>query len=260
MSCDGLPGRGVRAVERALGLLQCVGDKGGTRGLGLVELGKETGMHKSTVFRHAATLVKLGFLEQDLETERYRLGTAILELAGQCLAGREIRQQALPYLRDLMMKTGETVHLGILDGGQVVYIDKVEFPGPIRLHSMIGGRAPAHCTALGKAILAHCTEEEVAVVLKDGLSAPTPKSITDPMRFRDELASVRAQGYSVDDEENREGIRCVGAPVFDFYKRPIGAISVSALSTSITLEKVPEVGIVVKDIAERISRRMGYSR
>jgi DNA-binding IclR family transcriptional regulator len=250
----------VSSVEKALGLLRCVGDKGGSRGLALAELSQESGLHKSTAFRHAATLVKLGFLEQDPDTERYRLGTAILELAGQSLANMEIRQQALPYLRDLMRETGQTVHLGILEGAQVIYIEKVEFPGPFRLHSTIGGRAPVHCTALGKAILAQRTQEEIGIVVENGLGARTPNTITDPRRFHEELASVRNHGYSVDNEENREGICCVGAPIFDFHGQCNAAISVTALSTNSTLEKVPEMGILVKDYAERISQRMGYFR
>jgi IclR family acetate operon transcriptional repressor len=159
-----------------------------------------------------------------------------------------------------MKETGQTVHLGILEGAHVVYIEKVESPGPFRLHSTIGGRAPVHCTALGKAILAQRTQEEIGMVVEKGLGARTPNTITDPRRFHEELASVRNYGYSVDNEENREGICCVGAPIFDFHGQCNAAISVTALSTNSTVEQVPEIGILVKDYAERISQRMGYFR
>lgn len=249
---------GVRAVERSLEIVLCVGMKGGERGISLMEISKETGIHKSTTFRLVFTLTRRRFLQQDPETERYRLGTAILELAGLYLADIEIRREAAPYLIELMNSVCETVHLGIVDDGEVVYIDKYEYPSDIRLYSRLGTRAPMHSTSLGKAILAQSFEDDVTMILSRGMLARTPNTITTTEDLRKELIQIRARGYAVDNEENRLGIRCVAAPIFDYRGRPVAAVSISGLTSRVTNERLPEIGQQVKITAEHVSKRMGY--
>jgi IclR helix-turn-helix domain len=145
----------ARSVERALKILLTVGKQGAGRGLGLLEIGREVGLHKSTAHRLVSVLMKEGFLQQDPETERYRLGLSALDVGSHYLENLTIRQHAAPHLSRLMAETNETVHLCILDDGEVVYIDKIESPGSVVVHTRIGGRQPAHCSAVGKAIFAY---------------------------------------------------------------------------------------------------------
>ncbi len=253
-----VPVVGAQAVERAFLLLNVIATQGAGRGMGLSELSKATRLHKSTVHRLASVMVKHRFLRQDPETERYRLGLALAELGNLCLAEMELRREAIPYLKRLMSTVQETVHLGILDEGQVVYIEKVEYESAVRLYSKVGSRMSTHSSALGKAMLAYSTEEQINCVVELGLVAHTPNTITDPHRLRSELLAVRVRGFAVDNEENREGIRCVGAPVFDHNAKPTAAISVSGLASSITNNRVDEIGRLVKDTAEQLSRDLGY--
>jgi DNA-binding IclR family transcriptional regulator len=134
-------------------------------------------------------------------------------------------------LRD---RTGETVHLGVLEAGQVVYVEKLESPGPLRMASMVGRIVPAHSTALGKAMLAYLPGAGGADRGEARLVRRTPNTITDPARLFQELAAIRARGYSIDNVENEEGIRCVGAAIFDHRGRVAGAVSVSGSVASIS--------------------------
>ena len=252
------PVAGTQAVDRAFLILNTIAHQDGGRGMGLVQLSKGVQLNKSTVHRLVSVMVRHGFLRQDPETERYRLGLVLAELGQLCLADMEVRREAHPYLNQLMATLCETVHLGILDEGQVVYIDKCEYQGTIRLSSRVGSRVPAHSSSLGKAILAYLTEQQVNRVIERGLVPRTSNTITDPRRFRDELLAVRVRGYAVDNEENRESIRCVAAPILDHQGGPIAAISIAGLATSITEQRVPEIGRLVKDAAEQVSRRMGF--
>lgn len=226
--------------------------------MGLAELSREVQLNKTTVYRLVSVLLRHRFLRQDPETGRYRLGLALAELGQLCLAGMEVRREAAPYLNQLMNTVRETVHLGVLDEGEVVYIDKFEYQGTIRLSSRIGSRVPVHSSALGKAILACSSEQQVNLVIARGLAPRTPNTITEPSRFRDELLATRLRGYAVDNEENRESIRCIAAPILDHMGEPIAAISVTGLAANIAGERIAEIGRLVKDAAEQVSRRVGY--
>jgi DNA-binding IclR family transcriptional regulator len=149
----------------------------------------------------------------------------------------------------------------VLEQGQVVYIDKTEAPGPMRMASAIGKIMPAHCTALGKAMLAHLPEREAGMVLNLwGMARRTPRTITDRRRFFAELASIRTRGYAVDNVENEEGVRCVAAPIFDHRGRVAGAVSLSGSTRTITLARVRRsLGPLIRRAAGRISRAVGWS-
>ncbi len=250
-------GEAVQSVERAVALLELLGRAG--RPLTAVELAAASSLPRPTVYRLLQTLATHGMISAS--DHRFAIGPRVLWLAGQRLEQIELRAAGRPVLLELRDRTGETAHLGVLEQGQVVYIDKTEAPGPMRMASAIGKIMPAHSTALGKAMLAHLPAGEVAAVLDLwGLPRRTPRTITDRRRFAAELAAVRARGYAVDNVENEEGVRCVAAPIFDHAGRVAGAVSLSGSTRTITLARVRRsLGPLVRRAAERISRAVGWS-
>jgi len=245
-------------VKKAMDVLDCLG-RAGTP-LSASEIDDRLNMSRSTVYRLLTTLATGGYVTQDLVSpKKYRLGFRILELASSLLDGIELRQQALPFLQELRDLANETVHLVVMDGGQVTYVDKVECSQAVRMHSAIGRQGFAHSTAVGKAMLAFMPWETVACILEEhGLPACTPQTITDEETLRKDLEKVRQQGYAVDDVENEEGVRCVGAPIFDHRSKPVAALSVSGPAFRVTLERVQELSVPVKATAIKISRQLGY--
>jgi DNA-binding IclR family transcriptional regulator len=241
-------------VERAIKILEYL-CRGPTS---LSELSRELGLHKSTAFGLLQTLVKHNYVHQEIKTGRYRLGYRVLALGGAFLEHCDLREIASPYLQQLVDEHGETVHLVIMDDGQVVYVDKIDSPQSIRMVSRIGRRLPAHCTGVGKAILAYLPEEKVrAIVKKRGLPRFTANTITTWEELSAELARIREEGVSYDREEIEEGLRCVAAPLIGYGQYPVGAISVSGPASRMTEEKMSRIAGSLKKVAGEISQQMG---
>lgn len=243
-------------MERALRVLWEIG-RNGTHGLTLAECSAVLGYSKATTHRILKTLADLEFVAWDTQAGVFKLGVATLRLGMSYLDNLDIRAVALPLLRDLTIRTGETTHLGVLNGAEVVYIEKVESPQPVRMFSRVGHTMPAHSTGLGKAILAYLPPEELDQVMAAGLVRRTPNTIVERSELRADLARARARGYSTDNVENEEGIRCVGAPVFDHRGAVCGAVSVAAPASRLTPERFLELGPLVCATAREISRRLG---
>jgi DNA-binding IclR family transcriptional regulator len=205
------------------------------------------------------TLEELAVVERDAK-DHFRLGVKLIELAGVVLSDRSLHKVSEPFLRELATRTQETVHLATPSGDEVVYIAKIESSHTVGMTSRIGARVPMYCTALGKSIMAHYPVERVEEIIRAGLPARTPHTITSPAGLRAELERVRAQGYAIDDQENELGVRCVGAPIFDYTGKVIGAISVSGPANRMTLERSLDLAPWVRDTAQMISKRMGCSR
>ncbi|MDR7486599.1 MAG: IclR family transcriptional regulator [Armatimonadota bacterium] len=246
----------VQSVERAMSLLVALGEA--DRPLSVRELSDRVSLPRPTVYRLLQTLQRHG--AASATDGGFVVGPRILWLAAQRLEQTELRAVGRPFLLDLRDRTGETVHLAVLEQGQVVYVDKVESPGPMRMASAVGKIMPAHCTALGKAMLAHLPPAQVREILaRRGMPRRTPQTITDPDRLFAELEAVRARGYAIDNVENEEGIRCVGAAVLDHQGRVAGAISLSGSARSLTLDRIRrDLGNRVRETAERVSRAMGW--
>lgn len=221
----------TRSVERALSILQLFAL--GEAEIGLSEISGRVGLHQSTVFRLLATLSAAGFTQQNPLTGRYRLGLSALTLGQAFLRHSDLRQIAEPSLGVLRDRSGETVHLATLDGTQVVYLEKLPGLHPIGLmSSRVGDRAPAHCTGLGKALLAQIPDAALRESYRGGLTGFTPSTITRITALLTEMEKVRQAGFAIDDEEHEPGVVCVAAPVSD-SRRVVAAISVSGPSDRI---------------------------
>lgn len=226
--------------------------------MGISALAQKLGLAKSTVHRLATTLVEYDILEQNRENGKYRLGLALFELGTLVRRKMDVMSEAQGQIHALADLTGETVQLAILDHLSVLYIRIRESRQAVRLSSGLGSRAPAHCTSVGKALLAFQPPEVVRQVIEGGLKRYTEHTITEPPALLKELAEVRQKGYAVDDEEIEPGLRCVAAPIRDHSGQVVAAISVAAPVQRMTKKTVQATIPSVMASAEAISRRLGY--
>jgi DNA-binding IclR family transcriptional regulator len=254
---DSGPRYRVQVLDRALSVMEALAQNKDERSL--AEISDAVALHKSTVHRILMVLERHRLVLKNPATGRYRLGLKLFELGSKAIAGTDLREHARPYLSRVMFETGETVHLCLFDNGEVLYVDKIEPQKSVRMSSTIGRRSPAYCTSVGKAILAQLPPEEVEeMILRFGLQRRTKRTIITPVELHADLAHTRARGYAIDDEENEDGVRCVGAAVLDYSGRPVAAISVSGPAFSITKEKLPKVSRPVVAAAQALSAELGY--
>jgi IclR family KDG regulon transcriptional repressor len=247
----------VKSVSRALDIIDIVSSK--KDGLGVTEIAKQMDINKSSVYRILSTLVQYGYMEQDEETSRYKLGYKFLEMSSKLLESIDLRKEAKPYLQELEKETNEVIHLVVYDQGEVIYIEKLEGTETLRMHSKVGKRAPMHCTAVGKAILAHLPFNVVLDILeRKGMPRHTDKTITDKDEFLKELAQVKQKGYALDLEENEYGIRCIAVPIFDHVGKVIAAVSLSGPTIRMTDERIEQLQARMRQIGKQISARLGY--
>lgn len=245
-----------QTLDRALNVLLEVAAR--PSGLSLAECASVLGYSKPTTHRIIRTLAEHGFLRADEQRRTYTLGVTTLRLGMDFLENLDLRREALPLLRELAEQAGETVHLGIVQGSDVVYIEKVESPHAVRMFSRVGHTMPTYSTGIGKAVLAFLSEDELEAALPELLEARTGATITDPAELRRHLAEIRQRGYSIDDVENEEGIRCAGAPIFDHTGAACAGISVAGPATRVTPDRIPELGMRARETALEISARIGY--
>lgn len=203
--------------------------------LTLSQMTERTGLPKSTVHRMADQLVELRWLERT--TTGYRLGIRFFEVGGLVHTRANLRERALPFLQDLQSATHHSVHLSILEGGEVVILEKLWGHGSPSLPTRVGGRMPAHCTAAGKVLLAFSTDKTVDEVVGKGLERRTGRTIVVPELFRQELATVRTAHWAMETEENVPGTRCVAAPIRG-SGRAIAAVSVSGPVHKVDVSRV----------------------
>jgi IclR family acetate operon transcriptional repressor len=245
----------IQAIERAVAILNAFSAE--EPELRVSQLAERLELHKSTVHRFLVNLEAAGLVERNARTGRYRLGLRIFELGGLVMQRMDLWDEALPFLEGLVRDTGETGHLAVLDGVEAIYIERVEARRALRVPSAVGRGYPAHATNLGKVLLAYLAREEVGQVVSRGLQGFTSNTITDADALDAELALIRERGYAVDNEEYDEGLRCIGAPVWDHTGRVIAAIGIGGPVTRITPERVEELADVVKAAARGLSRRLG---
>ncbi|HEX7359673.1 MAG TPA: IclR family transcriptional regulator [Bryobacteraceae bacterium] len=247
----------VQVLDRVFQILDVLA--GSNHGIGLAELAGRLGVHKSTTHRLLMVLESGRYVERITSTGQYRLGSRLIELGLSAAAQLDVYEISRPHLRALAEEAGETAHLAVLREGEIVSIVKAEGTQNLRTPITVGTRTPAHCTSLGKAILAFGPPERVDDFLKDRkLKAYTPKTITSPVRFKAELRAIRECGYSVDNEEREIGLRCIAAPVWNSVGEVIAAISVAGPAFRITEKRIPGLSRIVMGVAGRISSSLGH--
>ncbi len=247
----------VPAVEKAILILQLLGSN--SEGLTVSQISQQLSISKSTVFTILATLKEYRMVERTEGSGVYYLGIELFTLGSLVIERLDIRATALPILKDLAQQTGFTTHLGIIDEGEVVYIEKIEGRGPIQISSAVGRRMNTHCTSLGKAILSHLSEEELLSHLgEQQLSQRTPNTMTSVQLLREDLSRTRERGYSFDDEENEVGIRCLGAPVFNHRGQVVYAVSISGPRDRVTLDTIEPLAEKLKQAASELSQAIGF--
>jgi IclR family transcriptional regulator, KDG regulon repressor len=226
--------------------------------MGISALATRLGLAKSTVHRLATTLVEYDILEQNRETGKYRPGLALFELGTLVRRKMDTASESRAQMYELVQATGETVQLAVLDHLSVLYIRILESRQAVRMSSIAGSRAPAHCTSVGKVLLAYQPAELVKQVIANGLARYTGNTITSPDALLEELASVRSRGYAIDDEEIEVGLRCIAAPVRNHSGSVIAAISVAAPVQRMSKKNLQTTVPTVTAAADSISRRLGF--
>jgi len=247
----------VQSIDRALLLLEvvCVAE----RPISLAHVSARVKLHKPTVHRLLQSLGQHGMIIQDPESKAYRPGLKLFELSNAVLRNMELRTQALPELAELNRRTNETVHLAVLDEGDVIYIDKEESQHTIRMFSAIGKRGPAHCTGVGKVLLAYLPLDELQRVLSQRkLKRFTNRTLTTGAALRRELDLIRERGYAIDDTEHEPEIRCAACPIRDHSGRVVAAMSLTAPTLRMSRDRIEAMAPLVREYADRISRKMGY--
>ncbi|MCY1144244.1 IclR family transcriptional regulator [Actinoplanes sp. Pm04-4] len=234
-------------LDRAAAILGAFDEQ--HRELSLAALVARCGLPRSTTHRTADKMLKLGWL--DKPAGRYRVGNRIFELSGLAPVRHQLREAALPYLQDLHHATRLTVQLGVLSGTQVLLVEKITGHRPMPMLSQVGAMLPAHCSALGRAILAYSDEEAVQAVVDAGMERRTPRTMTTATALRRELAAIPDRGLAVEREEGNVGISCVAAPIFG----PLGAV-VAAVSVTgpVALVRADRAGPAVRLAAAATSR------
>ena len=228
-------------------------------GMTKMEIARKIGIPYSTAFNLLNTMEQHGYVRKDEEAGRYYLGLKILSLGGVPLRDVSLRDTAAPVLADLVRQTGLTAHLAILDRGEAVYIDKREPNGFLKINSWIGKRNYVHSSAVGKALIAWRSAEEVQEICAAGFAKRTAKTITSLRRLKAELAETRKRGYAIDDEEDELGGRCVAAPVFAAADTVVAAIGLSGIAAQIPDEQLPQLGEILSNAASLVSRGLGHA-
>ncbi len=248
----------IRVLDRAISVLSVLSDG---KARTLMELSETIALNSSTTFRLLSALAFHNYVERDEQTGKYALGLACLELARSYQMSNHVRRAALPVLETLRDETGETIHLAILDDMEVVYLEKLHGLHAIGLMtSRVGGRLPAHCTGLGKSLLAFTDPEDVeAYFAQTGLHRFTDATITSIDELMRQLEEVRRTGYAFDRGEHEVEVRCVAVPIFDINAQAVAALSISGPANRMEpLETNREYIDRALQAARTISTRLGY--
>ena len=246
----------VRAVERALQILNSFDDQHPERGLS--EIAQYVELHKATAHRIITTLVNYGYLERCLDGQKYKLGLQLTDLGFKAIHRLDLRREAVPHMNQLIQKLGEACDLSIFDRGEVFYIEFAQGRYTLTVAAAVGQRLPPYCTASGKVFLADMPVEYLRDTVKQPLVAHTPKTITSMDKLLKMLDLVRKQGYAVDDEEMELGIRAVSAPIRNQSGMVMAALSIPGPTSRLTDETLPRIARTLVETTNDISRRLGW--
>ncbi|MEP9378651.1 IclR family transcriptional regulator [Aquabacter sp. CN5-332] len=248
---------GVQSLARAFSILEEIARN--RDGISLAELSKSVQLHNSTTFHLVKTMVSLGYVRQIKDSKRYRIGRPLFALAASSLDEIEMVSLATPVLEDLCHDTGETSHFAVRMGNQVLIVAERAGDGVFQMVSRAGAVRPAHCTALGKALLGAMTSQQFDRYLKTATLAPfTQKTITDKDLLVQEIENVRRTGIAYDDGELNTEVRCCATPVWDFTGQAVGAIGISGPIWRLSIQTLQDKAQLVRRAAERLSTEFGW--
>ncbi len=244
----------IKVLDKAFKIVELFDEKG--KELSVTEIHDLLGFNKASIFRILKNLQDADYLEKDPDTLRYKLGLRLYSLGLLAEPHSTIRRITRPFLAKLNEQCGETVHLAVLNHGEVLYLDKIEGKKTIRVITRIGTKLPAHCSGLGKVLLASLSEETLEKIIREtGLQRFTDNTITDLTALKTELTRIREQRYAVDNEEIEEGLKCAAAPVRDSQGKVVAAISISVPKERFDKDISTFISMV-KKTAEQISEGM----
>jgi DNA-binding IclR family transcriptional regulator len=246
----------ITALQRGLRLLQLFSES--PQGLAAKQVATRSRLPVSTVHRFLANLEASGFLNCSSDGV-YHLGIACFAIGQAALAQLDIRRVSLPYLQELNRQTRETIHLTVRHGLSAVYVEKLDSPEQLRIHSRIGAAVPLYCTAVGKVMLAYMPDEERERVLPQlGLKRLTPNTVGNLQELEAELHRVRKNGYACDLEENELHIRCVAAPIWDHAGGVNASLSITAPMVRMAVTRLRQLAPLIQTAGLQISRELGY--
>jgi IclR family transcriptional regulator, KDG regulon repressor len=247
----------INSVDRAMKIIDLFTEK--EKELKLTEISQYLNLHKSTVHGLLRTLAHHGYIDQNPETEKYKLGLRFIEKGTLVLNGLDLRRIAQPHLTEMAAKYGETTHLAILEDGEAVYIDKIEGHSAIGMYSRIGKRAPIYCTAVGKILISDKTAEFIEEIAnRQSFTIHTVHTVKNKEELIAHIQAAAEQGFALDDEELEVGLRCAAVPIFNNKKEIVASMSISGPTTRLGKEKLGEVIEDLKFHARKISDKLGY--
>jgi DNA-binding IclR family transcriptional regulator len=247
----------IQLIERVFDILEYLSLNSEPKGP--TQIAQEVGLNKSTVYRLLTSLQQRGYVEKSETGGTYQIGVKLVEVASNHINNLELQTEARPILNEMQTELGLVVHLGILDGPEVVYVEKMDISPDIRGYTQIGMRVPAQCSSLGKCILAQMSGEQLDYIMSAcNFESYTANTITNLPDFKAHLRQVRQQGWAMDNEEYIVGHRCVGAPIYDYRGEIIAAISASGPTSLFPDEQIEQVAKRVQTAAETVSRRLCY--
>jgi len=247
---------GVQSVDRALSIIETLAED--DEGYRLSDLAVRTGLSTSTAHRLLATLEKRRFVQFDRHELKWHVGAQSFSVGATFARRRNFTAQAIPYLRKLRDLTRETANLAVVDDEAIIVLTRIESREIMRSLTKVGGRVAMVASGVGKAVLATYSDEDVnAIICRQGMPRLTEKSIVRPGELFRELQTIRRQGYAVDDEEARMGLRCVAAVVYSHCSEPLAAISVSGMTSRMTDDRLAAVGRTVREVAAELTIALG---
>lgn len=247
----------IQSVDRALCILEILSDY--EDGLGIAEISEKASLHKSTVYRILNTLMCKGYVNHDIVKNKYLLTFKLFEMGNKKIEKINLVAVAHPYLKELMEKTGEVVHIAVREESELIYVDKLEPKKSIIMYTRIGMRKQMYCTSMGKAIMAELTEEEVQDIWnRSDIQRYTDNTIVSLSDLKNNLKEVKNKGYALDNQEVENGIICIGAILKDHKSKICGSISVSGTVMSITEDRFQEISRDILECTNKISKELGY--
>jgi IclR family acetate operon transcriptional repressor len=227
-------------------------------GMALTDLSQQLGMPSATTHRLLNTFEEIGYVEHDSTLGLWFIGLKTFTVGNAFLNRRDFIVTARPYMRRLVDQCGETVNLGVIDDGEVVYVGQVQSPEMMRMIVKLGSRSPIHASGSGKTLLASMTEKGVSTILqRKGLARFTDHTIDNPANLRVELSHIRKLGYALDDEEHAIGLRCVAATIFDENGVALAGLSLSGPKARITDSRLTDLGAATRQMADEVTVALG---